>query len=106
MGRALSGKLSCMGADLVLIHLYYMWILLVSLLLIQAASLMVSGHIFRGNNSVISFMPPFFNRVLLLKKRICSYRSKFFTLKVDPHWEGFHCPWKQTGSLKSSPLKK
>ena len=30
----------------------------------------------------------FLKWALLLKERICSNRSKFFPLKVDPNWEG------------------
>ena len=35
------------------------------------------------------------NRGQLLKKRICSFRSKFFVLIVDPIMEGLCCPGKQ-----------
>ena len=39
-------------------------------------------------------------------KRICSSRSKFFPLRVDPSFEGFSCTVKQTGNFKSYlPLK-
>ena len=37
----------------------------------------------------------------LLKKRICSPRSKFFPLREDPILTGLNCPGKQTGSPKS-----
>ena len=37
----------------------------------------------------------------LLKKRICSFRSKFFPLRVDPILKGLLCPENQTGSHKS-----
>ena len=37
----------------------------------------------------------------LLQKRICSFRSKFFTLRVDPILEGPCCIGKQTGSHRS-----
>ena len=45
-----------------------------------------------GNLYDFQFTSPdekaFQKRVLLLKERICSYRSKFFPLKVDPSWGG------------------
>ena len=40
---------------------------------------------------------------LLLKERICSFQSRFFSLRVDlpPFFEELCPPGKQTGSLKS-----
>ena len=43
----------------------------------------MNGYTFRGNNSTVSFLTPLLNRDQLLKQRICSSRSKFFSLKVD-----------------------
>ena len=68
----------------------------------------VNGYTFRGSNSFILF---FFASHLFrgqhLKERICSPRSKFFPLRVDPILKGLHCPGKQTGSHKSRlPLQK
>ena len=37
----------------------------------------------------------------LLMKRICSHRSKFFPVRVDPVLKGLHYPGKKTGSHKS-----
>ena len=39
-------------------------------------------------------------------ERICSPRSKFYSLRVDPFFEGFRHPEKQTGSYKSFCPKK
>ena len=42
----------------------------------------------------------------LLKKRICSHRSKFFPLRVDCILVRLRCPGKQTGSQeKLSPFE-
>ena len=42
-----------------------------------------------------------------MKKRICSPRSKFFPLRVDPIWKGLHCPGKQNKkSQKLFPFVK
>ena len=55
----------------------------------------VKGYYFRRDNfSILSFVP-FVNGSQLLKKRICSYRSKFFSSRVDPLGTKF--------SLKSRP---
>ena len=40
----------------------------------------------------------------ILKKRICSLRSKFFLLIVDLVLKGLHCQGKQAESPKSFPL--
>ena len=37
-----------------------------------------------GNNSAIFLVPILLNEGQLLKERICSWRSKFFLLRVDP----------------------
>ena len=54
----------------------------------------------------ISSLASLLNVGLLLKERICSSRSKFFPLRVDPSLKGFCCLEKQTGSHKSCLLKK
>ena len=36
-----------------------------------------------------TFLPPLLIRVISLKKRICSKRSKFFALRVDPISKGY-----------------
>ena len=66
----------------------------------------VTGYTFRGSNSVIFIFASLklLNRGVLLKKRICSCRSKFFPLRVDPFSEVLFrsgkqrrthscCPW-------------
>ena len=45
-------------------------------------SIKVNEYTYRGSNFTIFASP--FNMVLLLKERICSNRSKFFPLRVDP----------------------
>ena len=61
---------------------------------------MVNEHFFRGSNCVIDIFASIFSGGQLLKERICSSRSKFFYLKVDP-FEGFHHQQKQMGIHKS-----
>ena len=69
-------------------------------------TLMVIGYTFRGSNSFIFIFASHLNGGQLLKKRICSPRSKFFSLRVDPVLKGLHCPVKQIGSKKNClPLK-
>ena len=52
-----------------------------------------------------SILPAFLSGSTL-KERICSCRSKFFPLRVDPILEGLPLPGKQTGSHKScNPFK-
>ena len=41
------------------------------------------------------------NRGSFLKERICSTRSKFLSLRVEPILKGLLSPWKQTRSHKS-----
>ena len=54
-----------------------------------------------------SFFASFPNRGQLLKAKICSYRSKFFPLKVDPISERFSPPQNQERkSQKLSVLAK
>ena len=48
-----------------------------------------------------SALPFSINGGQLFKERICSSRSKFFPLRVDPILEELCCPWKQSGSHKS-----
>ena len=49
----------------------------------------VNGYAFRGNNSSIFIFASLLNGGQLLKKRICSCRSKFFPSRVDPFWMGY-----------------
>ena len=55
---------------------------------------------FKKSKSAIFSVDSLFSGCQLLKKRICSSRSKFCPLIVDSILEGF-CPWKQTESNKS-----
>ena len=53
-------------------------------------SLKLNGYTLRGSDfAVFIFAPPpsFLQRGQLIKKRICSYWSKFFSLGVDPFWK-------------------
>ena len=60
-----------------------------------------------GQQLSFSLLPPFLIRGQLLKERICSCRSKFFPLTVDPISEGLCHPGKKTRSYKSNlPLQK
>ena len=52
--------------------------------------LKVNEYTFRGNNSFIFIFATHLIRGQLLKKRICSPRSKFFPLRVDPILKGLH----------------
>ena len=61
----------------------------------------VNGYTFRRSNSFIFIFASHLISGQLLKKRICSFRSKFFSLRVDPIFRGLHCSGKQTGSHKS-----
>ena len=45
---------------------------------------MLTRYPFRGSNATNSCLPPFSKGGQLIKERICSSRSKFFTLRVDP----------------------
>ena len=55
----------------------------------------VNGYAVKRSNSAILILPPFFNGDLFLKKRICSHRSKFFSLRTDPIWEWFLKKWRK-----------
>ena len=63
--------------------------------------LQMNGYSVRGSNSAISCFVPLFNIGQLLKERICSYRSKFFPLRVDLLLERLHLQGKQTGSQET-----
>ena len=52
-------------------------------MLLQFWRFKVNGYIFRGSNSLIFIFASHLNRGHLLKKRICSPRSKSFLLRVD-----------------------
>ena len=47
----------------------------------------VNGQIFKGSKSAIFISASFLIRGQLFKERICSSRSKFFPLRVDPSLE-------------------
>ena len=65
-----------------------------------------NGFYFKGSKSSIFCLASLLSRGPLLKIRICSFRSKFFPLKVDPILEELCSSHKQTGSHKSYfPLK-
>ena len=69
-------------------------------------TLNVNRYTFRGGNSVICTVASQMNWVHLIKKRICSRRSKFFSLRVDPFLGRLRPPGKQTGSHENClPLK-
>ena len=56
---------------------------------------------FQGKQLGHSDLPPFSLRGQLLKERICSHRSKFFLLRVDPILEALRYPGEKTGSHKN-----
>ena len=58
----------------------------------------VYGYTFRESNASILIFASVINEVQLLKKRICSCRSKFFPLRVETILEGLNCIRKQTES--------
>ena len=60
----------------------------------------VNGYTVRGSNYFIFIFASHLIRSQLLKKRICSPRSKFIPLRVDSILKGLHCPRKQTGRHK------
>ena len=64
------------------------------------------GYTFRGNNSVTFSFASLLNRGQLSKERICSSKSKFYRLRVDPILELLHHPEKQKGSLESLKVCK
>ena len=49
-----------------------------------------TGHFIRGCNSAISVFTSHLSGGKLLKIRICSSRSKFFSLKAYPFWSFFY----------------
>ena len=57
---------------------------------------MMIGYIFKGSNSAMSIFDSILNWGQLLKEKICSCRSNFFPLRVDPILEGLCCYYKQT----------
>ena len=59
------------------------------------------GILSQESNSFIFIFASQLIRGQFLKKRICSPKSKFFPLRVDPIWKGLHCPGRQTGSHKN-----
>ena len=70
--------------------LYCVAVLHTEMILIRGKyTVKVNGYTFRENNSAIFKFAYLFKRGPLLKKRICSIRSKFFSLRVDSLFEGF-----------------
>ena len=66
----------------------------------------VNGYTFRGSHSFIYIFASHFIRDQFLKKTICSYGSKLFSLRLDPILKVLHRLEKQTGSHKNClPLK-
>ena len=68
------------------------------------SGLKVKGYIFRGRNSAIFIFSSLINIGQLLKEIICSSRSKFFPLRVDPFLGGLCPPGKRTGNHGSCSL--
>ena len=69
--------------------------------------LKVNRYTYRGSNSFIFIFVSHLTWGQFLKKGICSHRSKFFPLRVDPTLKGLHCPEKRAGSHKKlSPFVK
>ena len=69
-------------------------------------NLKVNRYAFRGSNSVIFIVASRIKRGHLIKERICSRRSKFFPLRVDPIFGRLRPPGKHTGSHENClPLK-
>ena len=67
----------------------------------------VNWHSFRGNNSFISILPPFWKGVYSKRKEFAPLGSKFFPFWVDPFSEGAWCARKQAGSHKNDlPCQK
>ena len=58
-------------------------------------TLKVNGYTFMGSNSCHFHFASLFNGDQLLQKKICSFRSNFFPLRVDPILEGFRYPEKR-----------
>ena len=65
------------------IHSLFQWFLSGTIFFFKFG--LVKGHIFRGSNSAIFIFAFLLTRDQLLKERICSGRSKFFPLRVDPN---------------------
>ena len=61
----------------------------------------VNGVSFQGKQLCLFLFVSFLDRGQLLTERICSYRRKFFLLKVVSILEACYHPGKQTGSHKS-----
>ena len=68
--------------------------------------LKVTGYTFRGSNSVIFIIASYINWGQLINERICSHRSKFFPLRVDPFMGRPRPPEKETGSHENFLLLK
>ena len=61
----------------------------------------VKGYAFRGSNSAVFIFVFLINLGQLLKERICSIWSKFFSLREDPNFIVLFCSGMQTGSERS-----
>ena len=65
----------------------------------------MNGYAFKGSKSVTLIFASLCNKSQLLKERICSWRSKFLLVRVDPILEELQCPGKQTkNNMNCSPL--
>ena len=58
----------------------------------------VTEYTYRGSNCYILIFANLFNVSKHLKERVCSHRSNFLPLNIEPHLEG---QGKQTGSHNS-----
>ena len=67
---------------------------------ILAKYVMRIGILSREATLPFTFLLPF-SKGSTLKERICSLKSKFIPLRVDPNLDGFHHQATQTGSHKS-----
>ena len=66
----------------------------------------VNGYTFKGSNSCIFIFASHLIRGQLLKERICSSRSKFFPLRVDPFGRASSSREANRKSQKLIPLAK
>ena len=77
-----------------------------SILNIGKPNLMVYGYTIRGSNSAIFIFASLLNGGQLIKERICSNRSKFFPLRVDPLLDRFILSGRKQEVIKVVPLRK
>ena len=62
---------------------------------------LINGYTFRGTELSNFIIASLFHADQLLKERICSQRSKFFPLRVDPFLKRLRCQGKHTGNHES-----